>query len=485
MSAWMLGLAVASPFVAALLVMKLGPAPAAELRATADDDLERAERVRWVALVLVGLSLVALGIAAWRDDAAILRVGPMSLCLDGPAALLAPSHLLAGLLAMLAAPRRSLTRATSVALAVLGASLLVTLAGDVLTLALGWVLGVLAPLRLHLRSRVRGGRVIVGFGVARVALLVVGLGLGVSAAAGRGAVEPFSLEAVVSPLSPFATTTLVLVTLAALARMAVFPFHIWLMPFADAAPPLLFVVKFAANVGLVVLIRLALPLATALFDEAVPFVAIVGLLAALHAALRAVGETRLRRLVALSTGSQLGIVVVGASALGEQAATGAVVGAAAVALGTSGLLVVVHAVEARLGPVTLDARSGARGLAEAMPKAALAWFVVAFVTVAIPGSLAFVAEDLVLHGLLAAHPVLTVLMLLASILNAVTLMRAGASLFLGPPAAAHAVPDLLLRERLALVMAFALLVGGGLVPSPAVDFARSVTHGAAPHRSAE
>jgi NADH-quinone oxidoreductase subunit M len=477
----MLGLAVALPFVAALLVMAVGPAPFAELRATAEGDLGRAERVRWIALVLVGLSLAALVLAAWRGEGALLRLGPMSISLDGPAALLAPSYLLAALLATLAAPRRSLTRATSVALAVLGAALLVTLAGDAITLALGWALGVLIPLSLHLRSAVRGRRVIVGFGAARVLLLVAGIALGVWAAMGRGDVEPFSLDAVVSPRSPFAATTLVLVTLAALARMAVFPFHLWLMPFADAAPPLLFVVKFAASVGLVVLIRLALPLATSLLDEAVPFVAIVGLLAALHAALRAVGETRLRRVVALLTGSQLGIVVVGASALGEQAATGAVVGAAAVALGTSGLLVVVNAVEARLGPVTLDRRSGARGLAEAMPKAALAWFVVAFTTVAIPGSLAFVAEDLVLHGLLAAHPVLTVLMLLASILNAVTLMRAGASLFLGPPADAHTVPDLLMRERVALVIAFSLLVGAGLAPSPAVDFARRAVHAETVH----
>ena len=123
--------------------------------------------------------------------------------------------------------------------------------------------------------------------------------------------------------------------------------------------------------------------------------------------------------------------------------------------------------------------------AEAMPKAALAWFVVAFTTVAIPGSLAFVAEDLVLHGLLAAHPVLAVLMLLASILDAVTVMRAGASLFLGPPADVHTVSDLLVRERIALAVAFSLLVGAGLAPSPAVDFARRALHGGAPHAHAE
>lgn len=465
--------AVLAPFVAALIVGIVGPRDAGELHATGDDELARAERVRWIALVALGLSLAALltgSVSATSASPPLVLPFGASLCVDGPAAVLAPSYVLAGLLAFAAAPRRSLSRTTSIALTVLGAAILVTLAEDALTLAVGWLIGLTAPVVLA-RQPVRGRRVIVAFAAARVVLLFLGLGIGVAGALGRGEASPLSLDAVTSPLGPFAMATLILVTLAALARMAVFPFHLWLIPFADAAPPVLFAVTFAANVGLVVLLRVALPLASVLVEDSVPFVAIVGLVAALHAALRALSEPRLRRLVALVLGSQLGIVVVGASALREQAAVGAVTGAAAVAIGGAGLLVVVNAVEARVGAVTVDARSPVGGLAEAMPRASLAWFVVAFTAVAIPGSLAFVAEDLVLHGLLTAHPFLSVLMLLASILNAVTLMRAGARLFLGAPRQTHAVPDLLGRERLALAVAFLFLVGLGLAPSRLVEVA--------------
>lgn len=468
--------AVLLPFVSALVVAFVGPRRDEGVHLTDGADIAHAERARWAALIGLGLALTVLlaGSASATSSGPVLAfplgAWEASLRIDGPAAVLGSSYLLAGLLAVAGAPRRSLTRSAAVALVTLGAGLLVTLAGDVLTLSLGWLLGLSAPLHVA-RRPVRGGRVIVGFAIARVVFLCAGVACGLAGALDRGEANPVSIEAVVSPQGTFALATLILVTLAGLARMAVFPFHLWLVPFADAAPSLLFAVAFGANVGLVALLRLALPLAAALDADAFPFVEIVGLVAALHAGLRALSEPRLRRLVALVIGSQLGIVVVGVSALGEQAASGAMVNAAAVAIGATGLLVLVNAVEARVGAITLDARSPIGGLAEAMPRASLAWFVVALATVAIPGSLGFVGEDLVLHGLLTTRPFAAILMLLTTVVNAVTLLRAGVHLFLGPARRKYAVPDLLGRERLTLALLFLFLVGYGLFPSRLVDVA--------------
>lgn len=475
------------PFLGAVLVLLVGGRGDPHLHATDPAEVARAERVRFVALGTLGPAIAAivwgtLGDATFEAPAigsyrAVLQV-------DGVTAVLVPSFLAAAFLAFAAAPRRSLNRRdAAVALGTLGAGLLVTMAGDVILLGLGWLLGLL-PLAVLAQPGVHGRRVVVGFAVGRVVLLFAGLALGVYAALQRGDASPLSIHAVATAFGALSMAMLVLVTLAALARLAVFPFHVWLIPFADAAPPLVFVVTFAANVGLVVVLRIALPLASALVEDTVPFVAIVGLIAALHAALRALGEARLRRLVALTIGSQLGIVLVGASALREQATAGAMMGSAAVALGATGLLLVVNAVESRVGAVTLDARRhvGVGGLAEAMPRASLAWFALAFAIVAIPGSLAFVAEDLVLHGLLAAHPVLSVVMLLVSVVNAVTLMRAGAQLFLGEPKRTYSVPDLLLRERFAIGFTIVFLLGAGLMPARLSEVASHASRalGAAP-----
>lgn len=482
------------PFLGALVVLVEGRIRSASPPSPIDsgETTQRAELVRWSAVITLAAALVLSLLAIFAGTLEthfeapplVLPFGTWQarLTIDGASSIVLPTFLLAALIAILAAPRRALdARSTAIALGTLGSGLFVAMAMDSVTLALGWTLGAALPISAAAAAgkRTPSRRAVVVFRTLRVVLLVLGLALAVVGAVQADLERPFELSAVTSPELPFAMATLVLVTLAALARMAAFPFHVWLVPFVDEASPLLFAVSFAANVGLVLFLRVALPLASALIDDAVPFVAVVGLVTALHAALRALSEQRLRRLIALVVGSQLGTILVGAAALRDQAATGAMVGVASVAFGATGLLLVASAVEFRVGSVnvrmgTSSPRAGVTtGLSAAMPRASLAWFVLAFAVVGIPGSLAFVAEDLVLHGLLHAHPIFAVLALLASVLNAVTLFRAGASLFLGTPSRTFAVPDLLLRERVALVVVALLLFGVGLAPHRLVTAATS------------
>lgn len=483
------------PFLGALVVLLEGRIRSASPPSPIDsgETTQRAELVRWSAVITLAAALVLSLLAIFAGTLEthfeapplVLPFGTWQarLTIDGASSIVLPTFLLAALIAILAAPRRALdARSTAIALGTLGSGLFVAMAMDSVTLALGWTLGAALPISAAAGKRTPSRRAVVVFRTLRVVLLVLGLALAVVGAVQADLERPFELSAVTSPELPFAMATLVLVTLAALARMAAFPFHVWLVPFVDEASPLLFAVSFAANVGLVLFLRVALPLASALIDDAVPFVAVVGLVTALHAALRALSEQRLRRLIALVVGSQLGTILVGAAALRDQAATGAMVGVASVAFGATGLLLVASAVEFRVGSVnvrmgTSSPRAGVTtGLSAAMPRASLAWFVLAFAVVGIPGSLAFVAEDLVLHGLLHAHPIFAVLALLASVLNAVTLFRAGASLFLGTPSRTFAVPDLLLRERVALVVVALLLFGVGLAPHRLVTAATSAAH---------
>lgn len=475
------------PFVGAAAV-RLAAGAATDPGVNAGRSPWSTERVRLLAVVPLLVALIAAVVSALSGGGSV-QTGAVALghgatyragvAVDGTGTILVPALLLAAVLAVIATPRRALgADSTSRALGVLGGALLVILATDGLLLALGWTLG--ATLSLSARpaaAATPGRRVVRGFALLRTVLLLAGLMLGVIAAWRDGAHEPLAVVSIVSASSPFAMATLVLVTLAGLARMAAFPFHLWLVPFADEAPPLVFAMTFAANAGIVVMLRLASPMAAQLVEASVPLVAMIGLFTALHASLRAVAETRLRRLVALVIGSQLGTVLVGASLLNDHAATGAMVGVAAVAIGGTGLLMLLNAVEVRVGAVALagpGTPAGARairGLASAMPRASLAWFAIAFAVVGIPGSLSFVSEDLVLHGILHAHPIFAVLALLASVLNATTLVRAGASVFLGEPARTYLVPDLLLRERLAVLTVALVLFGAGFFPAPLVELA--------------
>ena len=92
-------------------------------------------------------------------------------------------------------------------------------------------------------------------------------------------------------------------------------------------------------------------------------------------------------------------------------------------------------------------------------------------TVGAPLTLGFVAEDLLVQGSVNEHPVLGLLLVVVTALNAITVMRVYFGLFTAGP---HhpGEPDLMPREFWALSFALILLLMFGLVPGPLVAFIR-------------
>lgn len=105
-----------------------------------------------------------------------------------------------------------------------------------------------------------------------------------------------------------------------------------------------------------------------------------------------------------------------------------------------------------------------------MPRLAVFFAVCGLALVGLPGTLGFAAEDLLFHGALESHPLLGLALPVATALNAITILRLFARLFLGRPVTAVAdVPDARPRERWALSLCVVLLVLGGLFPQVPVS----------------
>ena len=110
------------------------------------------------------------------------------------------------------------------------------------------------------------------------------------------------------------------------------------------------------------------------------------------------------------------------------------------------------------------------GLVGRMPVAAGLFFVAAAALVGLPGSMGFVADELLMHAALSTRPWIVAPVLLATGLNAITLYRAYTSTFLGRPRGRSRldgplpVTELAQRERWALVGLLALTVAGGVFP---------------------
>jgi NADH-quinone oxidoreductase subunit M len=115
-----------------------------------------------------------------------------------------------------------------------------------------------------------------------------------------------------------------------------------------------------------------------------------------------------------------------------------------------------------------------------VPHLSAHFFLVGLATIAVPGTLAFPAEDMLIHGALEAHPMLTIVMVLAMVLNAVTVVKAFAHTFLGQPThksmVLGALTDLLPRERAASVALLVVLILGGLYPQILLEAQADAAH---------
>ena len=86
--------------------------------------------------------------------------------------------------------------------------------------------------------------------------------------------------------------------------------------------------------------------------------------------------------------------------------------------------------------------------------------------VGLPGTLSFCSQDLLIHGTLMSHPVTGVVLPIATAMNAVSLFRLFARLFLGKRRTGFThMADALPRERWTLAAGMLFVVLGGLFPN--------------------
>ncbi len=264
---------------------------------------------------------------------------------------------------------------------------------------------------------------------------------------------------------PSGKLAFVALVLAVLLRFGIFPFHFQILDtFEQTSLPALSLL-INSHLGAYLLIRFAIPLMPEIAVRWLPYLSWLALFTSVYAAIAALAENRPRRLLGLLWISQAAFILGGIGNRTVEGITGALVHWWVVSFAMSGMIAVYGAIEARTseaaGPFTSNL-----GLGSHAPRLACFFAIFGLALVGLPGTLGFVAEDLLFHGALIAQPVFGVALPLATALNAVTVFRLFTTLFMGKRATlATPIPDALLRERLAMAITVVLLVTGGLVPS--------------------
>lgn len=196
-----------------------------------------------------------------------------------------------------------------------------------------------------------------------------------------------------------------------------------------------------------------------------PAVAALGALTAVVAAALGTIQRKTRRAFAYLFLSQSSLVALGLDAHAHVARVGTLLEWLVQAVATAGLGMAVAALEARRGELLLDRPDGAY---HRLPHLAAAFLLLGLASVGLPGTLGFVAEDLLVGGSVGELPAPAYALVVATALNGVTVMRNFFLLFTGRRAHPGLV-DLTLRERLVLSLSLAVLLAPGWFPGPVVS----------------
>jgi len=407
------------------------------------------------------------------------------LAVDGMAALLLPLSTLVTFAVLVAAPRAAMQQ-RQMAAVLLGSATTSTLqcATDLDSFVFAWLLSLAASYLAfddeahHEERRVR--RAFTLYVVGGSLPLIIGAVLLHGFTQHTLNVTSLVYEGRGPDLTPFQTEILCsLFLLTIFARKGLFPLHSWL-PLLVADGPIGVVVQLlGAHASLLLLVRVVVPLLPPGGGSALSILCTAGLFSAIYASLVAFAQRDLRSMTGYIAMAQSSLIFVGLASATDQSIAGALLTCVGFGVSIAGLLCVVRALRARIGTTDLALLGGLVGKAPVMTAMFLLF---ASTLCAIPGSIGFAAEDLLLHGVLDHHPVIAALLLIAAALNAITLYRAFCGAFLGRPRlrgrsqGPAPVRDLLVRERVAVFGLAAVLFIGGLAPSMLLSLTQNEVH---------
>jgi NADH-quinone oxidoreductase subunit M len=273
-------------------------------------------------------------------------------------------------------------------------------------------------------------------------------------------------------IPPTTATWLMLGFLVAfLVKLPAVPVHTWL-PDAHTEAPTAGSVVLAGlllKTGAYGLLRFVVPLFPQAAWDFAPIAMLLGVAGILYGALMAFAQSDLKRLVAYSSVSHMGFVLLGVFAGNLWALQGALIQVVCHGISTGALFIWVGALQERTHTRDLE-RMG--GLWAAAPRMGGAVMVFALASLGLPGLGNFVGEFLVLVGAYQASAPLAVAAAFGLIGSAVYSLWMVQRVFHGPARQEAAIADLSARETVVFAALIAAIVWIGLYPQPLLKTAQ-------------
>jgi len=253
-------------------------------------------------------------------------------------------------------------------------------------------------------------------------------------------------------------------------KVPMVPFHTWL-PYAHGQAPTIGSVILAAvllKMGTYGFVRFSLPMFP---DASVYFmipVAIIALIMIVYTALIAYAQEDMKQVIAYSSVSHMGVIVLGTFAMNSEGITGSLFLMLSHGIVSGALFMLVGVIYDRRHTKMM---SEFGGLASVMPIYATIFAVMLMASVGLPLTIGFVGEFLSLLGFFKVSPIITAIAGTTIIIGAVYMLSLYKKSFFGPLKNEKnaSLKDLTSQELAALIPLVALVVILGVYPKPMLD----------------
>jgi len=272
-----------------------------------------------------------------------------------------------------------------------------------------------------------------------------------------------------------AQTLIFLLLLAGFAvKTPLIPLHTWLPVVAQEGPVAILALLTGLKLGAYGLLRFVVPLAPQAALKFHWLLAGLGVVGILYGAVLAVRQTNLRRMLAFSSISHVGLVILGIASFSIQGIQGALFQLLNFTLIAGGICLLAGFLHHRIGSTDVLHLGGA---AKSMPLLAGFFLLFGLAGMGVPGTSGFPAEFLILVSAITTHTGAGLAALFGLVLGAGYFLRIYRQAFLGPvngDVVADAL-DLGRRELILVCIYSGLILLLGFYPAGVLDFTKAAS----------
>ena len=262
-------------------------------------------------------------------------------------------------------------------------------------------------------------------------------------------------------------------------KVPIFPFHTWL-PHAHVQAPTAVSVILAGvllKMGTYGFLRLAFPIfpqASIYFADAIAW---LGLINVLYGAFCAMAQDDMKKLIAYSSVSHMGFVMLGLAAMTIQGMNGAVLQMFNHGTSTAMMFLLVGILYERSHHrwiVKPDGKLGFGGLYTQLPKYSIVFIIAMFASMGLPGLSGFISEALIFLGIYEKYTTITVLAVIGLLIGAAYLLWMFKRMFFGPVGTdCKGYEDMNPREVFYMIPLCIAVIVFGIYPTPILNIMRA------------